>query len=121
MSHYQQLRARVWSRVSLLHCLHYFAVCGGACAGVGGCANLYHCLFILEILDESIKVHAKNARRERRNQHFDAASFPITWCCGVSPEVEIVQIELVFLGGSLGECAGNDDGVEDFATVKESR
>jgi hypothetical protein len=120
-SHYQHLRACVWSRVSLLHCLHYFAACGGDCAGVGGCANLFYSLFTLEILDEFINVHAENERRERRNQHFDAASFPITWCCGVSPEMEIVQIELVFLDGSLGECAGNDDGVKDYATVSKSR
>ena len=53
----------------------------------------------------------KYKRREQRNQYFDAAIVPITWCYSVSPEMEIDQIALVLLGGSLGECAGNNDSV----------
>ena len=87
----------------------------------GGYANYFFRLFILEMLDGFINVHNKNKRRERAHMHFNAANFPITWYCGVSPEMEIVQIALVVLGGSIGKCAGNDDGVKNYATVVKSR
>ena len=116
-----QLHACVWSCVSLLHYVHYFVACGGECAGVSGRANLLYCLFTLKILDKCINVHAKIKGREQRNQHFGAASSPITWCFGVSPKMEIGQITLVFLGDSLVECPGHDNGVKDYATISKSR
>ena len=74
---------------------------GAMCFSIGLFYEGANCVITLVILETLREFIIKNVRNRGGNPSFDVGNCPITAWCGAALKLEIFQIKLKFLGGSI--------------------